>query len=151
MSLIREASPTIRAAILRLHKETRWAVSSLALFVAGVLIFGEFVAPADEASHAIEHLRKGAPIVLLALAVHGLWRPRSLIMQVARALFVLGTLVLGVGQLEHSIGAFVGEHPHIVAGFVSSEVAIIGLGVLLAIARMFKAWRSRVQQRSSEL
>ena len=47
--------------------------------------------------------------------------------------------MFGAGQLEHSIGAFVGELPHIVAGFVSSEVAIIGLGILLAIARMAKA------------
>ena len=121
------------------------------LFFAGVLIFGELSASPDEASHALKHLSRGVPIVLLALAFHRLWRPRSPSIRVARALLVLVTLMFGAGQLEHSIGAFVGELPHFVAGLVSSEVAIIGLGIFLANARMFKTWRPRVQQRSSEL
>lgn len=121
------------------------------MFFAGVLIFGELAASPGEASHAVEHLSRGAPIVLLALAFHRLWRPRILIMRVPRALLVLGMSVLGVGQLEHSIGAFAGDPPHIVARFTSSQVAIIGLGILLAIIGIVKTWRSRVQQRSTEL
>jgi len=143
--------PAIRASTLRRHKGALWAVASLGLFIAGVVIFGELVASPDEASHALEHLSRGAPILLLALAVHRLWSPRIPVMRVGRALFVMGTLVIGVGQLEHSIGAFAGDPPHIVADFTPSQVVIIGLGILLAIARMIKAWRSRVQQMSTQL
>ena len=142
---------TIRTSILQLHKGTLWAVSSLALFVAGILIFGEFADSPDEASHALEHLSRGAPIVLVALAVHRLWRPRSPVMRIPRALFVLVALMFGVGQLEHSIGAFAGDPPHIVAKLTSSQVAIIGLGILLAVANMVTAWRSRIQHTSSGL
>ena len=109
---------TIRDSALLLHKGTLGAVFSLGLFFAGVLIFGELVASPDKANHALKHLSRGVPIVLLALAFHRLWRPRSPSIRVARALPVLVTLIFGAGQLEHSIGAFAGELPHIVAGFV---------------------------------
>jgi len=79
---------TITASALPRHKGTLWAVSSLGLFFAGVLIFGRLVASPDEASHALEHLSRGAPIVLLALAFHRLWRPRSPSIRVARALLM---------------------------------------------------------------
>ena len=141
---------TIQASILRLHKGTLWGVSSLGLFFAGILIFGEVAASPDEASHALEHLSRSVVIVLLALAVHRLWRPRNPIMGAARALFVLVALVFGVGQLERFIGAFAGDPPHIVARVTSSQVAIIGLGILLATANMVEALRSRTEQRSPD-
>ena len=141
---------TIRASVLQLHKITLLAVASLGLFSAGIFIFGELAASSDETEHALEHLSRGAPAVLLALAVYRFWRPRMIGLRGFRVLFVMGMLVPGVGQLEHSIVAFGGYHPHIVAHITSTQVAILGLGILLAIANVVKAWRSRVQQRSSQ-
>ena len=135
----------IRASLLGLNKGTLWAVSSLGLFSAGIFFFGQIAASPDEADHALEHLSRGVIIALLVLAFHRLWRPRNPILRVARALFVMVGLVISVGQFEHSIVAFGGYHPHIVRHITSSQLAIFGLGILLAIANMVKAWRSRIQ------
>ena len=134
---------TIRASILQRHKGTLLAVSVLALSFAGILISGDPRDPPNEASHVLAHLSRGVPLLLLALAVYRLWRPRNPILRVARVLFVMFTLVIGAGQLEHSIGAFAGDPPHIVGKTTASQLVVIGLAILLAIANMLKAWRSR--------
>ena len=139
---------TIRPSLL-LDKRTLSAVAGLGLFSAGIFIFGEFAASPDEAEHALEHLSRGVVIALLALAFHRLWRPHNPILRVARALFVLAGLVIGVGQLEHSIGVYLGVPPHIVGKTTLSQVAVIGLAILLAIANMVKAWRFRIQHASA--
>ena len=141
---------TIPASVLQLHKGTLWVVSSLALFVAGNLIFGNPSDSPDGARHALAHLYTGVPFLLLALAAYRLWGPRNPIMQVSRVMFVMIALVIGAGQLEHSVGVYVGDPLHIVGKMTPSQVAVVGLGILLAIANVVKAWRSRVQQRSSQ-
>ena len=125
------------------------AVSVLALSFAGILISGDPSDPPNEASHVLAHLSRGVPLLILALAVYRLWRPRNPIMRAARALIILVALVISVGQLEHSIGAFAGDPPHIVEKFTSSQVAVIGLAILLAIANLIKVWKSRIQHTSS--
>lgn len=140
---------TVRASMPQRHKGTLWVVSALALFVAGNLIFGNPADSPDGARHALAHLYTGVPLLLLAFAAYRLWRPRNPIMRVARVMFVMTALVIGAGQLEHSIGVYVGDPLHIVGKTTPSQVAVIGLAILLAIANIVKAWRSRIQQRSS--
>ncbi len=134
---------TIRASVLQRHNGILWAVFCLGLFVVGDLIFGNPSDSPDGASHALAHLSTGVPLLLLALGMYRLWRPRNPFMRAARALFILLALVFGAGQLEHAVGVYVGDPPHIVAKITPSQVAVIGLGILLGIANMLKAWRSR--------
>ena len=140
---------TIRASMLQRHKGILWVVSALGLFVAGNLVFGNPSESPDGASHALAHLSTGVPFLLLALAAYRLWTPRNPIMQVARVMIVMTALVICAGQLEHSVGVYVGDPPHIVGKMTSTQVAVIGLGLLLAIVNMAKAWRSRIQHASS--
>ena len=135
----------IRASVLLQRKGLFWVVFSLGLFVAGDLIFGNPSDSPDGANHALAHLSKGVPILILAVAAYWRWRPRNPIMWVARVVFVTFALVIGAGQLEHSIG----DPPHIVAKITPSQVAVLGLAILLAIATVARGWRSRIQQASS--
>ncbi len=134
---------TIRTSIQQRHQGVVWVVFSLGLFVVGDLIFGNPSNSPDGAGHALAHISTGVPLLLLALVVYRLSRPRNPIMRVARALFVMFALVFSVGQFEHSVGVYTGDPPHIVGKLTSSQIAVIGLGILLAIANMVKAGRSR--------
>ena len=140
---------TIRTSILQRHNAIVWVVFSLGLFVVGDLIFGNPSDFPDGAKHALAHLSTGVPIVLLALVAYRLWRPSNPVVRVARVLFILLTLVISAGQFDHAVGVYAGDPPHIVAKFTPSQVAVVGLGIPLAIANMVKGWKSRIQQASS--
>ena len=140
---------TIRTSIQQRHKGILWTVFCFGLFVVGELIFGNPSESPEGARHALAHLSTGFPILLLALVVYKLSRPSNLIMRVARVAFIMFALVIAAGQFEHSVGVYVGDPPHIVKKMTPSQVAVIGLAILLAIANMVKAWRFRFQQATS--
>ncbi|PKB70941.1 MAG: hypothetical protein BZY87_07550 [SAR202 cluster bacterium Io17-Chloro-G6] len=142
-------SLTIRAWILQLHPGISWVVFCLGLFVVGDLIFGNPSDSPEGTRHALAHLSTGVPLLLLALTAYGLWRPRNLFLRVARVLFILLTLVFGAGQIEHSVGVYAGDPPHIVAKITPSQAAVVSLGILLGIANMVKALRFRVHHTSA--
>ena len=140
---------TIRASTRQTTKGILWVAFSLGLFVLGDLIFGNPSDSPDGANHALAHLLTGIPMLLLALTAYRLWKPGNPILRVVRAPFILIALMLSAGQVEHSVEVYVGDPPHIVAKFTPSQVAVIGLGVPLAIGTLAKAWRSRIQHASS--
>ncbi len=140
---------TIQASVLQRRKGILWAVFCLGLFVVGDLIFGNPSNSPDGAGHALAHISTGVPLLLLALVVYKLSRPRNPIMRVARVMFIMIASVIGVGQLEHSAGVYVGDPLHIVGKTTPAQVAVIGLGILLAIVNMVKAWKSRIQRRAN--
>ena len=121
----------------------------MALFVAGNLILGNPSDSPDGASHALAHLYTGVPFLVLAFAAYRLWSPRNPVMRVARVMFIMIASVIGVGQLEHSVGVYVGDPLHIVGKTTPAQVAVIGLGILLAVVNMVKAWKFRIQRRAN--